>query len=70
MLKRFDWHLEAAVDAYFNGGMSAAAAPPRADANKIAELFETYKGAAQHAEARLRPLAPLAGLTLASCLRA
>lgn len=39
-LKRFDWQLESAVDYYFQHGSSAA---PRADAAKVAALFESYK---------------------------
>ena len=41
ILERFDWSLEAAVDAYFQGGMVAA---PRGDASKIDALFDNYKG--------------------------
>uniref|UniRef100_A0A7S0IWR0 Defective in cullin neddylation protein n=1 Tax=Calcidiscus leptoporus TaxID=127549 RepID=A0A7S0IWR0_9EUKA len=42
MLKRYDWMLEQAVDAFFSGAASRASIPPVDDA-KLIKWFDTYK---------------------------
>jgi hypothetical protein len=45
LLKRADWHLESAVDAFFSSGGAGLTAGPRVDTAKIGSLFDRYKGA-------------------------
>ena len=50
-----------AVDNFFSGGGAAYSSEPQADASKIAELFERYRGAC-----RLSTLGPISCFDVAS----
>ena len=64
LLKRHDWVIEAAVDAYFSGGGSQSG-PPAVDQGKLGKLFDTYKGMRSPSTTRRPPgtlAAPAAAL--------